>query len=275
MDLLINIVGSILFFSWAAHAAVVTPYMGLLQPTIGVDSGLTWETDVNTNATRIDLHNHTPGNGAQIPSTGINISTPLTFNGQSAINLGAASFTQQSMPFPTTLNSLFVGSDGNLYFNDGAGDPAISLTGGHATFAGVTVTGATLFQGNETVGGTLNASGLATFVAYKHSSTEYDTSVSLGAPAASTNYSMTVTARRLIISPSANIATSTVTLPTTAAQYQVASVSCSGINGITTFVVTGGATPLQTPPAQSACNPPTANSGWSWILISGTWYLTN
>jgi microcystin-dependent protein len=118
--------------------AVLTPNMGLLQPTIAVDTGLTWEQDVNANSMVLDGHNHSPGNGVQIPPSGLNINGPLTFQNQQAIALQAAVFTEQASL--STINALFVGTDGNLYFNDGASDPSIQITSGgrvNATSSGI------------------------------------------------------------------------------------------------------------------------------------------
>lgn len=110
--------------------SVKTPLMGLTESTIGVDSGLAWETNLNSSLKVIDGHNHSPGNGSPISASGINVSSALPFNNNQAISLQAAVFTQQSSL--GTLNALFVGTDGNLYFNDSAGDASIQITSGGA-----------------------------------------------------------------------------------------------------------------------------------------------
>ena len=112
---------------------VLTPNMNLNQPTVGVDTGLTWEQDTNANASILDGHNHTPGYGVQITPSGLNINSNLPFQNNQAINLQATVFTQQSSL--STLNALFVGTDGNLYFNDGVGDPSIQITKSGSVFA--------------------------------------------------------------------------------------------------------------------------------------------
>jgi hypothetical protein len=115
-----------------------TPLMGLQLSTINVDSGLTWEQNVNNNSLIIDSHNHSPGSGIQIPPSGLNINSSLSFQNNQAINLQATTFTQQASL--ATLNSIFVGTDGNLYFNDGAADPSIQITKGglvNATSSGI------------------------------------------------------------------------------------------------------------------------------------------
>lgn len=105
---------------------VLTPNMSLIESTINVDSGLAWEQNLNSSLTTIDGHTHTPGKGIAVPSNGLNINTALTFQNNQATNLQATVFTQQSSL--STLNSLWVGTDGNLYFNDGAGDASLQIT---------------------------------------------------------------------------------------------------------------------------------------------------
>ena len=119
--------------------SVTTPNMNLIEPVIATDTGLTWENSINANSTIIDQHNHTSGNGVQIPPAGLNINTALTFNNQQATNLNAAVFYQQSSSI-STLNALFVKTDGNLYYNDGVGDTSIKITSGgsvNATTSGI------------------------------------------------------------------------------------------------------------------------------------------
>ena len=56
-------------------------YMNLPISTIGVDSGLSWEYNLNSALTILDAHNHTPGYGNQIPVSGLNINANLPFAG--------------------------------------------------------------------------------------------------------------------------------------------------------------------------------------------------
>lgn len=110
-----------------------SPSMGLVVPVIGVDSGLVWEQSLVADLSILDGHTHSPGSGVQINPAGININSALNFQGQSATGLQAATFTQQASF--ATLNSIFFGTDGNLYINDGAGDPSIQVTSGGAVLA--------------------------------------------------------------------------------------------------------------------------------------------
>lgn len=143
--------------------SVTSPNMNLVISTVSVDSGLMWEQNLNASLTVIDGHNHTSGSGVQIPSAGININAALSFNNFSAAALQATTFQQQSSL--STLNSLFVGTDGNLYFNDGAGDPSIKITFGGAvnvTSSGIVGAGgasAAFVSGTLTVQSAVNTPG--------------------------------------------------------------------------------------------------------------------
>lgn len=117
--------------------ATNTPNMTLIVPVIGADSGLTWEQSMNTNSATIDQHNHSPGQGIQIPPSGLNINTALTFNNQQATSLQAVQLQAQTSL--ATLGALYV-VGANLFYNDYAGN-AIQITAGgnvNATSSGIT-----------------------------------------------------------------------------------------------------------------------------------------
>lgn len=110
--------------------------MNLIVPAIGIDSGLTWEQSVNTNAATVDQHNHTPGSGVAVPSAGLNINSQLPFNNNIATSLQAVQFQAQAT-FTPTLSLYAKGLD--LYYNDGAGNAVQLTTGGgvNATSSGI------------------------------------------------------------------------------------------------------------------------------------------
>ncbi len=114
----------------------ITPDMNLIQPAIGVDSGLAWENAINANSAIIDGHNHSPGYGVQISPSGMNINAPLPFNNFQATNLQAAVFTAQTS-LATLLAIYCIGND--LYYNDGAGNVVQITSGGsvNATSSGI------------------------------------------------------------------------------------------------------------------------------------------
>ena len=113
-----------------------TPNMGLVQPTVGVDTGTTWENSVNNNSSVVDQHNHSSGNGVPISPSGLNINAALPMNNNPLQTLQAAVFTAQ--PSLATLTAVYViGND--LYYNDGAGN-IIQITAGgsvNATSSGI------------------------------------------------------------------------------------------------------------------------------------------
>lgn len=115
--------------------SVITPNMNLVLPTIGADSGLAWEQSANSNSLTLDQHNHTAGFGSQIPPAGLNINSALSFNNNSASNVGSILFTDQSSS--ATLNSLYTVA-GELWFTDATRAVQITLGGNvNATSSGV------------------------------------------------------------------------------------------------------------------------------------------
>jgi len=102
--------------------------MNLTLPTVDVTIGPTWATQLNTALTSIDAHDHSSGKGTQVPTSGININSNLSFNSAYGItNATEVVFTSLTAN-SSTLNAAYVKS-GDLYFNDSAGN-AIRLTSG-------------------------------------------------------------------------------------------------------------------------------------------------
>lgn len=92
--------------------------MGLIMPEENGDDGV-WDTLINDAADAIDAHNHTSGNGARVPSTGININADLECNGWYITELGAIQLNSVSLLAAGT-NDLFA-TAGNLYWRNGSG----------------------------------------------------------------------------------------------------------------------------------------------------------
>ena len=112
-----------------------TTNMLLVLPTPGEQLGPTWATTHNTAFNLIDEHDHTSGKGKKIGVAAITIDGDIDFKpgttAYPAANLSYLSFTNQSTLYANTLNfRLFSGgSDGELYWNDGA-DRQIQITSG-------------------------------------------------------------------------------------------------------------------------------------------------
>lgn len=120
--------------------SILTPNMGLYQPSIGIDSGLTWEQDINSNSTLLDQHNHSAGSGVQVNPSGININSDLPFNSNNSIQLRSDRFSPQSAPLSlaSDIGCIYV-SGLDLYFNDISGNQIRITSGGlvNATSSGI------------------------------------------------------------------------------------------------------------------------------------------
>lgn len=135
--------------------SIQTPQMYLYQPTIGVDSGLTWEQQINANTTIIDGHNHSPGSGAPINSSGININSDLSLNGYNLVAIHSLNFNALLSPLSggIYIGCLYV-SGSDLYYNDTNGNQIQITAGGlvNATSSGISSGTATAsFSGSTLV----------------------------------------------------------------------------------------------------------------------------
>lgn len=116
-------------------ANTTSPNMGLIVPGIGTEPGPTWASDLNASLGILDQHNHTSGQGIQIPTNGLNINADLPFNGSNARALKAVIFNSQSSPIGASapyLGCIYV-SGVDLYYNDGSGNQIRLTQGGSIT----------------------------------------------------------------------------------------------------------------------------------------------
>lgn len=112
--------------------STITPNMNLVLSTIAVDSGLTWEQNLNASLVLVDQHNHTPGYGAPLNSNSLNFTSPLPLNNNAILSVASVTFTPQiSTP---AVNSLYVNGV-DLYYYDGNADAPIQITLGGAVNA--------------------------------------------------------------------------------------------------------------------------------------------
>lgn len=141
--------------STAQASTITTPDMGLLLPVPGTEPGPQWAQDLNAALEAVDSHDHTPGNGAQVPTAGININADLQLGNYNLVNPRSTMFTNQSAPLATSAdkNNVYV-SGGNLYFNNSSGT-AIQITTGNTVntssagnISGIGGTGAALTYSN-------------------------------------------------------------------------------------------------------------------------------
>ena len=109
-----------------------TPNMNLILPSPTITPGPTYATQNNTAFEAVDSHDHTSGNGVQVPSAGIGIDADLPFNANNATELRSVRFENQAsaLAVATDIGCTYV-AGGNLYFNDVSGTQ-IQLTAGGA-----------------------------------------------------------------------------------------------------------------------------------------------
>lgn len=121
-----------------------TPKMNLILPTIGVDSGLTWEQAVNSNSLTLDQHNHSPGSGVAIGASSINLTSDLAINDNNLTLIRSVRFNPQSASLvgASDLGCLYVvtvSGNSELYYRDSSnpGFPITSAGSVVATSSGI------------------------------------------------------------------------------------------------------------------------------------------
>jgi hypothetical protein len=102
------------------------PNMGLVLPTPGGSSG-TWDDLLNAIFGLLDAHSHATGSGVLIRPAAIGINGDLTFAGFSPTNLRSLVFAEGQAV--TGVRRIYVGADGELYWNSNVGT-AVKLTDG-------------------------------------------------------------------------------------------------------------------------------------------------
>lgn len=109
---------------------MATANMGMTLPTVGVTSDAIGEGNVVNNFSILDVHDHSSGKGAQVPSAGLNINADLSFAGFRPFNLGSATFVNQTGAISTTNKPCFYVLNGEAHFIDNSGnDVALTAAG--------------------------------------------------------------------------------------------------------------------------------------------------
>jgi hypothetical protein len=107
-----------------------SPNMGLFLPVPGVTTGPQWATELTTNQSTVDTHDHTSGKGVQIPFAAIVVNADLSFAGFQITSLGAAVLTQLATTSTNLTNQSLTNVLGQPYWRDNAGvNKKIILTG--------------------------------------------------------------------------------------------------------------------------------------------------
>ena len=120
---------------------LITPAMGLVVPTPGLEPGPEYAIDISNDLITIDGHKHSgaPGDGYQLNSNALNINADVSWQNHNITNLRSDRFVSQGGPLTGSadLNALYV-VNGNLYFNNSSGVPIEVTVGGGVSPAGFT-----------------------------------------------------------------------------------------------------------------------------------------
>jgi microcystin-dependent protein len=208
----------------------ISPNMNLIIPIVGVEPGPIYASDINNSLTIIDSHNHTNGNGVLITPAAININANLTMAGNSLTNILSLQMTPQTTA-PTSSDTIYTASDGNLYYIDGSSNTVKITSGGavNATSSGISSGTATA----QFVSGTL--------VVDSNTNTPADIqagSIALGNTVSGSNF--------LTLSPPNSLSSNyTITLPQIPAAQSALEIDTSGnITTVSIFVPTGALLPF-------------------------------
>lgn len=116
----------------------ISPNMNLPVPTVSEDFGPDWANNLNACLSAVDTHNHTSGQGVQIPPSGLNINVALPMGNNQLTQTQAVVFQAQSSL--STLQAVYV-SGVDLYYNDGSGNVVRITQSGSVSGASGTITG--------------------------------------------------------------------------------------------------------------------------------------
>ena len=123
---------------------MTTPNMTLILPVPGPAGtvGPTWASDLNTALELVDAHDHTSGNGVQVPSAGININGDLPMNENNLTEARTVRFEDQAASLTAGADIRIIYSkNGELVYRDGSGNEVQITNGGSVAGATGTITG--------------------------------------------------------------------------------------------------------------------------------------
>lgn len=120
----------------------ISPNMNMPVPTVAVDPGPDWATNVDASLSIVDSHDHTPGKGVQITPNGININADLPMSNNNLTTVRSVRFFPQGSPLalPADLGCLYE-SGVDLFYNDGSGNQVRITQSGAVSGASGTITG--------------------------------------------------------------------------------------------------------------------------------------
>lgn len=115
-----------------------SPNMALQIPTVGVEPGPQYATDVNNSLNIIDSHNHSAGSGVLITPSGLNINSDLPINSNNLTLVYSTRFQSIVSPIPNSspnIGCIYV-SGNELYYNDFSGGHQVQITNNGSVNAG-------------------------------------------------------------------------------------------------------------------------------------------
>jgi hypothetical protein len=112
---------------------MATTNMGLTLPSVSLTPGPAWASLINAAFDQIDSHNHTSGQGTQVPTAGININADLSFTNNAATLLKRIGFNNNPAAL-VSLNSVYVAA-GDLWYTNSSGN-TVQITNGSSVNAG-------------------------------------------------------------------------------------------------------------------------------------------
>lgn len=110
---------------------MTTPNMNLTLPVVSQTPGPTWASEINSDLTIIDGHNHA-GVGALVPVAGLDINSDLSLATHALTDVTKVALLNQGSN--STVNSVYAAS-GNLWWKNGSGT-AVQITSGGSVNVG-------------------------------------------------------------------------------------------------------------------------------------------
>ena len=136
---------------------MTTANMGLTLPDVSVTPGPTWASQINSDLTLIDQHNHTSGFGSRIPTDGLLINAELKFNQTTPNGIPATGLSRVGLLSPQTppvATGVYSDASGDLYYDNAAGIPVQITVGNSIAGATGSITGMTPESSASFDGGT-------------------------------------------------------------------------------------------------------------------------
>ncbi len=110
--------------------------MDLTLPLPTLELGPAWASELNAALFLVDSHNHSPGQGAPIIASSLNINSDLPFNNNNLGSVRSVRFQNQGSPLSLAADVTSVyASGGDLYYNNAIGQQ-VKITSGASLNAG-------------------------------------------------------------------------------------------------------------------------------------------